>query len=85
MPGKVRALLDAKFDRLRDELLEAVASRPQRRLIDTGELAAGLGVTGTTVRKLRASGMPTIMVSESARYDFDAVLAWLQSRSGGAK
>lgn len=73
----------ADVERIRDELLEALAEAraPQApALLDRRGLAAALGISPTGVDRLRAEGLPTIMVVESPRFDLADCLAWLKAR-----
>lgn len=75
----------AVLDRLRSELDEiraAVSSQaPQRpELLTAAELAHELRVSRSTVARLRAEGLPVVMVIESPRYRLAEVIDWLRAR-----
>ncbi len=74
------AALDAKLDRLRDDILEAVATQGPPKLLNRAELSQWLGVSIPVIKKLEGDGLPTIRLSETYRYSVDAVSAWLASR-----
>jgi hypothetical protein len=76
----IRAAVAAEIDRLRDELVEVVAARPAKRLLDGQELGQLLQVTAPTIRKLREEGLPYVSLGAVRRYDPDVVLAWLTAR-----
>lgn len=76
----IRAAVAAEIDRLRDELVEVVAARPAKQLLDGQELGQLLQVTAPTIRKLREEGLPHVTLGTVRRYDPDAVLAWLTAR-----
>jgi hypothetical protein len=60
------------------ELLFEAATRPA--LLTTKQLARELQCSERTVTNLRAEGLPTLMVGDSPRYEWPAVLAWLKTR-----
>ncbi len=54
--------------------------RPPRKLLDSSELAQALGVSGPTIKKLVAQGLPHTMVGSCRRFDLDEVIGWLRER-----
>ncbi len=61
----------------------ADAARQPPALLTMGQLAAALGVSRSTVQRLRRQGLPTVMVVESPRFELDAAVRWLRAREGG--
>jgi len=45
------------------------------------ELAAKLNVSLSTLDKMRDDGMPTVMIYKNPRFDFSAVLQWIEEQS----
>lgn len=50
------------------------------KLLTSAELAAELGVSITTVRRLIAAGMPALRLGRIYRFRLEQVLAWLERR-----
>jgi len=76
----IRSVVSGEFDRMRDELVEALAARQSKTLVDGTELCKILGTTDPTLRKLREDGLPYLRVGAVYRYDADEVVRWLSSR-----
>jgi hypothetical protein len=53
-------------------------------LMTATELCERLRISMPTLRKLRGEGLPTLMVVESPRFDWSAVVTWLGNNSGEA-
>lgn len=66
---------------VREELDALGAQQPAAPvLVDRQELARALGVSVSTVDRLREDGMPTVWVVEAPRFEVEAVLVWLRER-----
>jgi len=63
-----------------DAISELVPQEPPPALLDRPGLARELGVSPSTVDRLRKEGLPVVMVCESPRFELAAVLSWLRSR-----
>lgn len=50
-------------------------------LVSGGELARLLGISRTSVHRLRLEGCPTVKLGDTYRYRPADVLAWLETRS----
>ena len=71
----------AVADALRDH---AAARPPAPDLLGPGPMAARLGVSRTTLHRMRLIGCPSIAVGDSHKYEPAAVLDWLRARGGKA-
>jgi hypothetical protein len=49
-------------------------------LVNDTELRRRLGYSSTTIRRLRAKGLPSIGQDRLRRYDWSAVVLWLSQR-----
>ncbi len=56
--------------------------RMTMELLNAAQLATRLGVSLAFVRKASMQGMPVHKIGRCARYDFNVVLAWFDSRGG---
>jgi hypothetical protein len=83
-------LIDEFADRIRAELRQALAAQPQPpadapaqqpSLLSITVLGRELQCSRATINRLRAEGMPCVMVGDSPRFARDRVLAWLESRA----
>lgn len=54
---------------------------PTDRYVTIPDLMAYLNVSRSTIRRLRAAGMPEITVGASPRFHLASVIAWLEQRS----
>jgi hypothetical protein len=77
-------------DELREEIAAAVgAIKPAApandapTLLDRTQLAKALGCSLPTVDRLRRQGAPQFLLGDAPRFELDAVLAWLRTRSAG--
>lgn len=61
-------------------LAEHDATRAEPELVAGPEMARRIGVSRTTLHRLRAQGMPAIRVCDVYRYKPAAVIAWLEAR-----
>lgn len=76
------ALAELVRSAVRAELAELVVpTTAPAEVLDVAGLCALLHVSRATVHRLRADGMPTLMVGDSPRFERAAVLAWLRGRS----
>ncbi|MCC6525111.1 MAG: helix-turn-helix domain-containing protein [Polyangiaceae bacterium] len=75
-PAQLRALLDEAVA----PVLEQLTARGPEPLLDTEGACLLLGCSPPTLRKLRAEGLPVVMVGDAPRFERDAVLAWLRAR-----
>ena len=76
----VGAVADAVAERLTDALAEIVGSPEPDRLLTSQDLCERLQVSAPTLRSLRRQGLPTLMVGESPRHHWPAVLEYLRTR-----
>jgi excisionase family DNA binding protein len=71
-----------------DALADQQPSEPLPALLTVDQLCTQLGVSRTTLHRLRAEGLPCIMIGDSPRGSLPDVLAWLKARGtadgGGA-
>jgi len=68
-------------DEIVPELLAASeASHPSPALLSRHHLARELGVSVSTVDRLRSQGMPSVAVIDSRRFHLNDVLEWIKSR-----
>lgn len=68
-------------DEIVPELLAASeASHPSPALLSRHQLAQELGVSVSTVDRLRGQGMPSVAILDARRFDIDDVLEWLKLR-----
>ena len=76
------AELDARIrDAVIGALAEFRAGEPaQPDLVSGPEMARRIGVSRTTLHRLRLDGCPAIRVSDTYRYRPEDVLAWLETR-----
>lgn len=76
------AVRDAVRDELADLRAELVAGQREAppALLDRAGLARELGVSVAQVSRLRAEGLPCVIVGDSPRYALAEVLAWLRAR-----
>lgn len=68
---------------MREAALEAVAelgSAPKPALLDRNGIAQALGVSSSTVDRLRREGMPSILIGDSPRFEIEPCLAFLRGR-----
>ena len=74
---------DEFWPRLREAVREELAALADSSpgLLTVQEAARMCRCSTRHLLRLRAEGMPVVMVGESPRFDRDAVLAWLRSRS----
>lgn len=82
---------DAFVAELTTRVIDGLGSRlaellpqPGPELLDRRGLAQFLGVSLPTVDRLRAEGLPTLMVVESPRFERERVLAWLRAQGAQA-
>jgi len=61
------------------ELRDGEPSRPA--VLTSDQLCAALQTSRPTLYRLRAEGLPCVLVGDSPRYDLAAVLSWLHTRS----
>jgi hypothetical protein len=71
---------------VRDAVLDALAElshneKNSRVLLNRADLARALGVSIATVARLRAEGVPCLLVGDSPRFCLEAVVPWLEARS----
>jgi excisionase family DNA binding protein len=75
---------------LRELITEAVAAalvdhaasrQPDPETVSGSEMAQRLGVSRTSMHRLRLEGCPALRLGDSYRFRPSAVLAWLESRS----
>lgn len=78
-----RAVAADLESRLSDQIAAAIEANRAPRLLDRRGLAEALGCGLDTVDKLRAEGLPQLLVGDAPRFEFDRVLEWLRER--GAK
>jgi excisionase family DNA binding protein len=65
---------------IRDALTELLPTVPTP-LLTLEETAEFFRCSTRHIRRLRREGLPAVMLGESPRFERDAVLAWLRSRS----
>jgi hypothetical protein len=71
---------------VQDAVIDALAefragAAPQPELLSGAAMAARLGVSRTTMHRLRLDGCPAVRVGDVYRYRPAIVMAWLESRS----
>ena len=76
----VSLIADAVVDRLAEQAAERTPEPTSPRLLDRRGLAEMLTCCTDTVDRLRAEGMPTVLVSEAIRFEGGACLEWLRQR-----
>lgn len=75
----LRALV---VDAVAEALRERFAERPtEAALLGPGPMAARLGVSRTTLHRLRLDGCPAVRLGDSWKYEPTTVLDWLRARS----
>jgi len=52
-----------------------------RPLLSTTELSSQLGISAATISRLRRTGLPSIRIGASVRFDLGQVLAYLKESS----
>jgi hypothetical protein len=77
----IEAAVDRAIERRWESLLEVVASKPQKRLVDAGELAVALDLSVPSISKLVRDGLPHVMAGACRRFDVDVVMSWLAART----
>lgn len=77
--GQLRALIE---DALAGGLMEREGDAPRTELLSGSELAALLGISRTSVHRLRVRGMPCVPILDTFRFRPAECLAWLQSGQG---
>ena len=77
------AVADIVESRLGEQIAAALEANRTPRVLDRRGLAESLGCGVDTVDKLRAEGLPQLLVGDAPRFEFDRVLIWLRER--GAK
>jgi hypothetical protein len=50
-------------------------------LLDRSAISRRLGISPSTVDRLRREGMPVILIGDSPRFEPEACLVWLRSHS----
>jgi hypothetical protein len=83
-----RGALDVLREIVAEACAEALEGQPDRPALHTIEgICAALQISRPTLARLRADGLPTIIVGDSPRYKLDEVLEWLrnQSAAGGKR
>jgi excisionase family DNA binding protein len=81
-PDTLRAIVaDAVLEALADH---KTGQRPELELVSGSTLAARLGLSRTTVHRLRVDGAPCVRVGETYKFSPAKVMAWLEARSQGA-
>jgi hypothetical protein len=68
-----------------DALAEHEPTSDRPALLDRVALARALGVSASTVDRLRSEGCPSIRIGDVPRFELDAVLAWLRERKGSER
>lgn len=85
MATRLIDLTDEQLLHLFDERLAKALAAPREpeRLLDREGLAHALSVSVKQVDRMRAQGLPTVMVGESPRFELEGVLAWFRVRTKG--
>ena len=67
---------------VREGVLDAIADGPPQgpALLDKAAFARAIGVSTSTVDKLRKLGCPVVWVIESPRFDLAACMEWLRQQ-----
>jgi excisionase family DNA binding protein len=82
---QLAALLEAAALRGAELALEAVKSAPQPGLVPASAMCALLGISRTSLHRLRADhGCPCVKVGDTFRYSPSEVEAWLRARGGSS-
>jgi hypothetical protein len=76
-----RADLAAVVREVIAQALEAFAPKSAPELLTQDELAAALKVSTRSVFTMRQDGCPFLLLGESPRFEFAAVIAWLRART----
>lgn len=63
-----------------EKALAGQREQPTAALLDRNALARALGVSPSSVARLRRDGMPCVMIGDAPRFELDACLAWLRMR-----
>jgi hypothetical protein len=79
-PGELEALVRRAVAAALGEL-HAGTPDVDSRLLSRAALAAALAVSGATITRWRAEGLPCIALGSTARYRLAAVHAWLDART----
>lgn len=86
-PQLIVATPDQLAELIRDAVAEALAEQSQdvaAALLDRNGIARALGVSPSTVDKLRREALPYIMLGDSPRFEPAACIEWLrENRAGG--
>src|SRR5690606_36864920 len=77
--SRLRALVG---EAVADALGEREGDSPRTELVSGSELAVLLGVSRTSVHRLRVRGMPAVPILDTYRFRPAECLAWLQSGQG---
>lgn len=77
-----RAVADELESRLKSQVATALQSQRTPPLLDRRGLAEALNCGVDTVDKLRASGLPQLLVGDAPRFELDRALNFLRERSG---
>ena len=76
------ALRELVRDAVADALAEAApAAKDEALLVSGGEMARLLGVSRTTMHRLRLEGCPAVRLGDTYRYSTARVMSWLEARS----
>lgn len=75
--GLVLVRLDELLEAIRDAVTEAQGGAKSPRLLDKQCLAERLGVSISTVDKMRRAGLPCLYAGDSPRFVFEDVVAWM--------
>lgn len=78
--SQLEALLERAAEAGADRAIAAV-SAPKPELASGAEMAAKLGISRTSMHRLRAEGAPAVRLGDVFKYAPGDVLAWLKTRS----
>lgn len=68
-----------------EDALAAQKQDTSPALFDRAGIARQLGVSETTLGRLRREGLPCVMIGDSPRFDLATCLAWLRNRDNRAE
>lgn len=77
----VSALIDQRVAASVRAALADLPARPEPpALVPTNGLCEQLGISRSTIDRLRAVGLPTVMIGDAPRFSVAKVIAWLEAR-----
>lgn len=77
---EIGALIDQRVAAAVTAAIANLPARAEPALVSTSQLCEQLSISKATLHRLRARGLPCVMLADAPRFSVAKVIAWLESR-----